>query len=307
MGTSRQFENLSGCVFGRSTSTCAPFAHIFANDSLFRAVHQRSIIHTSTRHLLQRFSYRPCFRGCRSFSSKQILARLSSRSSYVGAKPFRRHPSPAVCKSCLYIHTSFTLQPSAYCVHISPAIPGDYPPNSACAVPYSRVAINDSVLHTRLSFHTCHCSSEPHLALTKQSSNTRKTHISSGDSITTVMEFDGPSSNEIFYHDPFDHAKPSNRLVQLLPELSADGQIQCAITHTTVDATYRCLSYRWGAPSPSDVILINNKTFNVRQNLLDFLSMARENDEGRKIYWIDALCINQMNTMERNHQVAQMG
>lgn len=35
--------------------------------------------------------------------------------------------------------------------------------------------------------------------------------------------------------------------------------------------------------------------------------MARENDWGQKIYWTDALCINQVNTLERNHQFVQMG
>ncbi|KAF2822451.1 HET-domain-containing protein [Ophiobolus disseminans] len=110
-----------------------------------------------------------------------------------------------------------------------------------------------------------------------------------------------------FRHDSLDHKEPSIRLIQLLFELSPDGLTQCTISHTTIKATYTCLSYRWGEPTPSDVILINNKRFIVRQNLLAFLRMARENDKGRNVYWIDALCIDQTNTAERNHQVAQMG
>jgi len=113
---------------------------------------------------------------------------------------------------------------------------------------------------------------------------------------------------EVFRHAPLDHAKPSLRLVQLLPELSPAGLIQCTIFRTTIEASYTGLSYRWGAHSPGNFILINNKRFWVRQNLLDFLMMARGNNETSEVfYWIDALCIDQANKRERVHQLAQMG
>jgi len=121
------------------------------------------------------------------------------------------------------------------------------------------------------------------------------------------MDVERPPSRTAFRHERLDHDKPSIRLVQLLPELSHDGLIQCNIIHTTIDVSYQCLSYRWGEPSPSGVVLINHRTCEVRQNLLDFLSMARANENAPDICWIDALCIDQMDTAERNHQVAQMG
>jgi len=108
-------------------------------------------------------------------------------------------------------------------------------------------------------------------------------------------------------HKPLDHTKPSIRLVSLRPHLSRDGLVQCDITRNTIRAPYTCLSYRWGAPEPSGVIRMNGKLFNVRQNLLDFLCMARQNEEAKTVYWIDALCIDQSNVSEKNHQVAQMG
>lgn len=110
-----------------------------------------------------------------------------------------------------------------------------------------------------------------------------------------------------FRHQPLEHDKPSIRLIHLLPDLSPDGLIQCEIVHETIEAPYTCLSYRWGAPDPSSSILINGQLFAVRQNLLDFLDMARKNGAATMIYWIDALCIDQDNILERNHQVAQMG
>jgi hypothetical protein len=88
------------------------------------------------------------------------------------------------------------------------------------------------------------------------------------------------------------------------------------MTHTTTAAHYVCLSYTWGEPevSQENWVLVNGKRFDVRQNLLNFLYMmqkkaARDDAilDAKKGYWIDALCIDQENTGERNHQVAQMG
>jgi hypothetical protein len=119
-----------------------------------------------------------------------------------------------------------------------------------------------------------------------------------------------------FRHSPLDHTIQSLRLVRLLPGLSGTGEIQCTITHTTTEARYVCLSYTWGEPDivEGNHVLINGMPFPVRQNLLDFLQMMQKTaprddgifDPGRG-YWIDALCIDQNNTSEKIHQVAQMG
>ena len=116
-----------------------------------------------------------------------------------------------------------------------------------------------------------------------------------------------------FQHDPLDHTQPSIRLVEIRPGLSAKGLIRCRISHASIESRYTCLSYRWGDenPSTSRIILLNGELFTVRQNLYDFLFLACTKDEWSKAtqrkYWIDALCINQSNKRERNHQVAQMG
>ncbi|UPX20767.1 uncharacterized protein EKO05_0010988 [Ascochyta rabiei] len=56
------------------------------------------------------------------------------------------------------------------------------------------------------------------------------------------------------------------------------------------------------------VILIDDCPFLVLQNLFEFLCMAREGTFDLSTpLWIDALCIDQTNLSERNHQVAQMG
>lgn len=135
------------------------------------------------------------------------------------------------------------------------------------------------------------------------------------------------SQKSRYRHKALDQSQQSIRLISVEPALSSDGLIRCRIRHTTVDAQYQCLSYRWGDPTPTRNILIQDgrgrdAPFQVAQNLFDFLSFTREVHSGKsKIsdpsllhegsvlgseFWIDAICINQENESERNHQVAQM-
>lgn len=46
--------------------------------------------------------------------------------------------------------------------------------------------------------------------------------------------------------------------------------------HSTVSATYACLSYRWGSPDTVQEILLNGTIFFIRQNLFDYLSIAQK-------------------------------
>jgi len=128
--------------------------------------------------------------------------------------------------------------------------------------------------------------------------------------MTTSLETEQRS---LFRHAPLDHTQPSIRLIEITPGLSADGLITCGISHATIETEYVCLSYRWGDedPSTSKTILLDGKLFTVRHNLYDFLHLASTTPEWSQVtqkkYWIDALCINQSDGAERNHQVAQMG
>jgi Heterokaryon incompatibility protein (HET) len=54
------------------------------------------------------------------------------------------------------------------------------------------------------------------------------------------------------------------------------------------------------------MILINGRQFEVRKNLWDFLNHARKFSPSR-VFWIDAICIDQNNIPEKNQQVQRMG
>ncbi|KAI1844891.1 hypothetical protein JX266_008907 [Neoarthrinium moseri] len=71
---------------------------------------------------------------------------------------------------------------------------------------------------------------------------------------------------------------------------------------------YRALSYIWGSchtTSDARQILIDGQEFYVRRNLHDFLAAARSRREGG-LFFIDAICINQLDVEERQCQIREM-
>lgn len=68
---------------------------------------------------------------------------------------------------------------------------------------------------------------------------------------------------------------------------------------------YEALSYRWGISDATEVIFLNGQRFRVRKNLFDALVHLRSQN-GDRLLWIDAVCIDQSNFEERKRQVGLM-
>lgn len=122
---------------------------------------------------------------------------------------------------------------------------------------------------------------------------------------------------QCFQHLPLDLQKDSAsiRLIQVLPR-DERGQVPCRMQHATIEAKYTCVSYVWGPADDPRTILINDEAFLVRRNIYDFLQSISSEAAGLitslprdapRLFWIDALCIDQTNNREKNHQVQQMG
>jgi hypothetical protein len=132
------------------------------------------------------------------------------------------------------------------------------------------------------------------------------------DDASKVKSMEVPPGHETqsheFEHSPLDLESPSIRLIRICSASQGRSQIECDIRLASVTSEYTCLSYVWGDPSPGEYILIDGRRFYVRQNLLDFLRSARSTSYLMdKWIWIDALCIDQQDLRERQHQVQQMG
>jgi len=100
--------------------------------------------------------------------------------------------------------------------------------------------------------------------------------------------------------------KEIRRLV--LQPLSAGASIQCLVEVVSLsdEPEFEALSYVWGDASIKSNIILEGAAFPVTKNLATALFYLRFDDNPRRL-WVDALCINQGNTKERNEQVAIMG
>lgn len=113
------------------------------------------------------------------------------------------------------------------------------------------------------------------------------------------------TTNENFTHEPLNRDEQSIRVIKL-QKGTRKGDVHCDLKHIDIeDNTYVCLSYVWGEPEPTCKIYINGKSFQVRQNLYNFLIRARKFRK-QEWLWIDAICIDQTDNDERGHQVRLM-
>ncbi|KAL2131494.1 hypothetical protein VTI74DRAFT_4959 [Chaetomium olivicolor] len=96
------------------------------------------------------------------------------------------------------------------------------------------------------------------------------------------------------------------RMVNLHPGEHGDP-IRCSFVQVPFSEApaFEALSYVWGAESDHSCILVNSFPFRVTNNLYHALLQMRSQVDDRLI-WIDALAINQSDTVERNYQVRTM-
>lgn len=97
------------------------------------------------------------------------------------------------------------------------------------------------------------------------------------------------------------------RLVHLLPGHPREP-IECTLQAVNLQqiGDYEALSYVWGRKLARETISVNGVSLAVTENLLDALRHLRLADR-KRVLWIDAICINQMDIDERNQQVRRMG
>jgi len=96
------------------------------------------------------------------------------------------------------------------------------------------------------------------------------------------------------------------RVVWLYPG-KGDNQVCCKLIHVPLNDQqgYLALSYVWGDATSTAEILLNEIPYTVTKNLHTALRNMRH-PEGMRMLWIDALCINQKDIVERNLQVLRM-
>ncbi|KAI1422531.1 HET-domain-containing protein [Xylaria sp. FL1777] len=113
----------------------------------------------------------------------------------------------------------------------------------------------------------------------------------------------------VFEYQPLSVAEQEIRLLDLLPD---SGRVKCRLRHVSLEkleGEYETLSYCWGLQTTQQVkISVDGLDFMIAANLHAALLRLRRLDYKRpKTLWIDAICINQDDAIEKSNQVALMG
>ena len=97
------------------------------------------------------------------------------------------------------------------------------------------------------------------------------------------------------------------RLLEILAD-EQDENLRCSLTHSSLTSHqyYHTVSYAWGTPGLVREIELAGVAHFIQKNLFDFLKQLRLTYAGVPL-WVDAICINQNDTLEKNMQVPLMG
>ncbi|WAO96693.1 HET domain-containing protein [Fusarium falciforme] len=103
----------------------------------------------------------------------------------------------------------------------------------------------------------------------------------------------------------------SGRQIRLLQITSTKPEIACRLEVVSLEdePAYSALSYAWGDPAITKSVLVNGERVNVTTNLASALEHAPKHLEDANVapkLWADAICINQDDPNEKNHQVPFM-
>ena len=112
-----------------------------------------------------------------------------------------------------------------------------------------------------------------------------------------------------YTYSPMLEGSGNIRLLIILPNKNEDSPICCQLFHYPLQEgenhLYEALSYTWGSPVEKKHIIVNECDFEVTANLYSALKCLR-NRTLTRIIWIDAICINQSDLVERRNQIRLM-
>jgi hypothetical protein len=114
-----------------------------------------------------------------------------------------------------------------------------------------------------------------------------------------------------YRYSPLSPRRDSIRLLRLMPHKDKSADIHCELFEYSLqnpcDGThlYEALSYVWGNPEKKLPLCMHNQSFDVTVNLHAALLRLR-NHFMERILWVDAICIDQENQEEKEHQIQFM-
>jgi hypothetical protein len=114
-----------------------------------------------------------------------------------------------------------------------------------------------------------------------------------------------------YRYSPLSLRRDSIRLLRLMPNKVESADIHCELFEYSLQEPckgthlYEALSYVWGNPEKKLPLRIHNQSFDATVNLHAALLRLR-NHFMERILWVDAICIDQENQEEKEHQIQSM-
>lgn len=143
--------------------------------------------------------------------------------------------------------------------------------------------------------------------------------VLAGSTVRHDDRFDNEPPELMYKYDALPHKRDNIRLLKLIPSNPDNPHVECKLMvvpseikkllKSTNGRSYEALSWCWGTAPPTSSIHVRKggKMFwkKVQPDLLAALKALRDKHEDRYL-WIDAICIDQQNVNEKNHQVEMM-
>lgn len=111
---------------------------------------------------------------------------------------------------------------------------------------------------------------------------------------------------QVHVYEPLSHPD-STRLLNICLE---NDQLECRIKSVRLSdkPKYEALSYAWGKPDQSANLMCDGRVLKVTPTLEEAMRMLHKysTTSGMEWFWIDQICINQVDGHERTHQVQLM-
>jgi hypothetical protein len=114
-----------------------------------------------------------------------------------------------------------------------------------------------------------------------------------------------------YRYSPLSPRRDSIRLLRLMPNKVKSADIHCELFEYSLQNPceethlYEALSYVWGSAEKKLSLRMHNQSFDVTVNLHAALLRLR-NHFMERILWVDAICIDQENQEEKEHQIQSM-
>lgn len=135
----------------------------------------------------------------------------------------------------------------------------------------------------------------------------KPTHRKWADGYSAEENYENTESGPPFCYDALPDSRTHMRILQILPGARQDD-VRCFMYHVALEdcPEYEALSYCWGFATDLTPITINDQSLAITRSLRSALFHLRRLHEPRTL-WVDAICINQGDVIERGNQVSVMG